>query len=60
LYASACFNAWVSACSCDSAEHMASVRQEALEYFVAQYRKMLEDNLDDYISNFRSHMGEDK
>ena len=35
---------------------MAASKQETLEYFVAEYRKMLEENLDDYIENFESYM----
>ncbi|MPN53135.1 hypothetical protein SDC9_200799 [bioreactor metagenome] len=35
---------------------MASARQETIEYFIEQYRSMLENNLDDYISNFESYM----
>ncbi|RJG12930.1 DUF3144 domain-containing protein [Pseudomonas cavernicola] len=27
-----------------------------MEYFLTEYRKMLEENLDDYINNFSSYM----
>jgi hypothetical protein len=56
MYATARFNAWVSACGWDNALEMAAAKQETLEYFVNEYRKMLEDNLDDYIENFDSYM----
>ncbi|WP_370084949.1 DUF3144 domain-containing protein [Neptunomonas phycophila] len=56
MYATARFNAWVSACGWNSAEEMSNSKQETLEYFVAEYRKMLEENLDDYIKNFDSYM----
>ena len=36
---------------------MAKGREETLEYFCEQYRKMLEENLDDYIENFEKYMG---
>ncbi len=56
MYATARFNSWVSACGFNNAEEMESAKQETLDYFVAQYRKMLEENLDDYIENFNSYM----
>jgi hypothetical protein len=56
LYASARFNAWVTALGSTSAEEMASARTETIEYFVAQYLAMLEENLDDYIANFDQYM----
>ena len=59
MYSTARFNAWVSACSSDSREEMISDKNEMLEYFVSQYRKMLDENLDDYIDNFNEYMGVD-
>jgi hypothetical protein len=56
MYATARFNAWVSACGWHSGKDMAEAKQETLEYFVTEYRKMLEENLDDYIANFESYM----
>jgi len=56
MYATARFNAWVSACGWSSGQEMAEAKQETLEYFVNEFRKMLEENLDDYIENFESHM----
>jgi|TARA_R110002096_G_scaffold416444_1_gene618930 hypothetical protein len=56
MYATARFNAWVSACGWNSSEEMAAAKDETLEYFVAEYRKMLMENLDDYIENFESYM----
>ena len=56
MYATARFNAWVSACGWNSGQEMAKAKQETLEYFVTEYRKMLNENLDDYISNFESYM----
>ncbi len=56
MYATARFNAWVSACGFSSAEQMAGAREETVAYFVEQYRLMLEENLDDYIANFASYM----
>ncbi len=56
MYATARFNAWVSACGWNSGQEMAEAKQETLEYFVSEFRKMLEENLDDYIENFESYM----
>ena len=56
MYSVARFNTWVSACGCHSGKEMAEVKEEAIEYFVAEYKKMLEENMDDYISNFESYM----
>jgi hypothetical protein len=57
LYAAARFNAWVTATSYTSRTEMAKGREETLEYFCEQYRKMLEENLDDYIQNYEKYMG---
>ena len=57
MYASSRFSAWVSACSFESGRDMAAAKQETIEYFVKQYRAMLEENLDDYIENFGNYMG---
>lgn len=56
MYATARFNAWVTACGHDSMEDMAAAKEETLEYFTKQYRAMLEENLDDYIENFSKYM----
>ena len=50
------FNAWVGACNCESAEELAAAREQAIEYFVKQYREMLTENLDQYIQNFDAYM----
>lgn len=56
LYGAARFNAWISASGWNNAEEMAGSKQETMEYFVTEYRKMLEENLDDYIENFNQYM----
>ena len=56
MYATARFNAWVTACGHASADDMAEAKEETLEYFTKQYRAMLEENLDDYIDNFGKYM----
>jgi len=56
MYATARFNAWVSATGFTSQADMRARKAETLDYFVAQYRAMLEDHLDDYAENFEQYM----
>jgi hypothetical protein len=56
MYATARFNAWVTACEADSGDDLRSGKDESIEYFVAQYRSMLEENLKAYIENFDRYM----
>ena len=56
MYALVRFNSWVSASGFDSAEEMSASREEIIDYFSLQYRKMLEENLDNYIANFDKFM----
>ena len=56
LYSASRFNAWISACGWNNSEEMAGSKEETIEYFVTEYRKMLEENLDDYIENFNQYM----
>jgi PPE-repeat protein len=56
MFAASRFNAWVSAHDFESGEEMASKRQEITEYFIGQYRAMLDTNLDNYIENFDAFM----
>ena len=56
MYATARYNAWISACGWNNGQEMAESKQETLDYFVTEFRKMLEENLNDYIENFESYM----
>ncbi|WP_438970286.1 DUF3144 domain-containing protein [Methylophaga sp.] len=56
MYSTARFNAWLSACGFDSAEEMSEHKQEVIDYFMAEYRKMLEENINDYIENYEPYM----
>jgi hypothetical protein len=60
MYAAARFGAWISASNCSSGSDLAAHREEALDYFTAQYRKMLAENLDDYIGRFAAYMRSDE
>lgn len=55
MYAAARFNSWVSACGWNNGQEMAASKEETIEYFVTEYRKMLEENMDDYIKNFQAY-----
>lgn len=56
MYATARFNAWVSAAGWSNAEEMEAAKEESVAYFVSKYRKMLDENLSDYIKNFQSYI----
>ncbi|MEN0050413.1 MAG: DUF3144 domain-containing protein [Bacteroidota bacterium] len=56
MYSVARFNAWISACGFNSSKEMSTAKEEIIEYFVAEYKKMLKENLEDYIENFEEYM----
>ena len=56
MYGTARFNAWVSACGFKSSAEMSAAPSETINYYVDQYRLMLEENLDDYIEHFSKYM----
>ena len=56
MYSTARFNAWMNAFSCNSGIEMKVQKQETIDYFMEEYRKMLNKNLDEYIENFDSYM----
>jgi hypothetical protein len=60
MYATSRFNTWWTACGFSSASDMAARRDENIEYFMQQYRMMLEENMDDYIENFDKYMAAGK
>ncbi len=56
MYATARFNIWVTACRSQSGKEMERNRSETLEYFIEQFRLMLQEHHDDYSRNFASYM----
>jgi class 3 adenylate cyclase len=58
MYAAARFNAFIVAQSTGSAEKMRGEKAQALEYFVNQFRMMMENNLDDFAANFDKYIGD--
>lgn len=64
LFAAARHNAFLVASSAKTGEELAQRRQAAVEHNVEQYRKMLEQNLEEYAANYdayidRQRRGED-
>jgi len=60
MYSVARFNAWVSASGWTSGKEMEEAKKETLAYFVDEYKKKLEANLEDYIKNFDHYMKKHK
>ena len=56
MYATARFNAWVSARGWTNKQELSEAKEETIEYFITEYRRMLEANIDDYIANFDRYM----
>lgn len=56
MFATTRYNAWVIAGRVKSGPEMKQSREEMINYFMTQYRLMLEENMDDYIKNFDSYM----
>lgn len=56
MFATSRFNAWISAKDFESGEAMATKREEIIEYFLTQYRAMLDENINDYIKHFDDYM----
>ena len=56
LYGTARFNAFVFASNYQKIEDMHEDKAGAIEYFVGQYKMMLEENIEDYIENFESYV----
>ena len=57
MYGVARYNAFVSAGDFESAAAFKAERKEIVDYFVEEYRKMLEEHLDDHAENFSQYFG---
>jgi uncharacterized protein DUF3144 len=60
LYAAARFNTFLVASASGSAKELSSRKKEAIEYFVAEYQKMLEEHFADYTEHFEKYIGINK
>lgn len=56
LYAAARFNAYIVTVKASDLVELKADKEEAVEYFVDQYRKMLIENLDDHIENYNQYV----
>ena len=56
MYSVARFNAWVNACGFNNGKEMEAAKEETLRFFSEEYKKMLKENLEDYITNFDNYM----
>ena len=56
MYSTARFTAWLSAFNWKDGAEMKSNKQQTLDFFIAEYTKMLEEHLDDYSENFEKYM----
>lgn len=57
LYAAARFNTFLVASSSESAEDFGANKDSAIEYFMTEYRKMLEEHFGDYQQNYSKYIG---
>lgn len=56
MFGTARFNAWMSAASYNSGEDMKVNKQKTLDYFIEEYKKMLNQHYDEYVENFDKYM----
>lgn len=56
MFAASRYNAWSSAVDLQSKQEMVDKREEVIEYFMSQYRSMLEENINNYIEHFDAFM----
>lgn len=59
MYAAARFNAFIVARTTGGPEHMQAEKERALAYFTEQFRAMMDENLDDFITNLGKYMPPD-
>lgn len=52
MYGLTRFNAWVAARSYKSAEDLEAEKEKAIDYFVTEYKKMLEQHINEHIKKF--------
>jgi hypothetical protein len=59
MFAATRFNAFIVARTTGSPENMKLERERALEYFTDQFRRMMAENLDDFIQNYEKYLKSD-
>jgi hypothetical protein len=56
MFASARFNAFIVARATGNAQNMKLEKERALEYLTDQFRRMMSENLDDFIQNHEQYL----
>lgn len=56
LYAAARYNTFIVASSADSALAFQNYQETAKEYFLAEYKKMLDEHMADYAAHFDHYL----
>ena len=56
LYGAARFNTFLVASASSSAKELASRKEQAIKYFMAEYEKMLEEHFVDYTENYDTYI----
>ncbi|MEE8056740.1 MAG: DUF3144 domain-containing protein [Pseudomonadales bacterium] len=59
LYAAARFNTFNVASSAEGVAQMKNDKEDSIKYFTDQYKKMLTENLNDYIENYEAYNSDD-
>ncbi len=57
LYAAARFNTFLVASNAESKEQFKADKDHSIDYFVTEYKKMLEEHFTDYSSNYDTYIG---
>lgn len=60
MFATARFNSWITAANSGNVITMLDNKDDAIEYFVKEYRQMLEQHMDEYCENFDKYMGKQR
>lgn len=55
LYAAARFSAFDVASKVDDAKEMIESKEDAILFYVEQFRKMITENMDEYIDNYQEY-----
>jgi len=56
IYGLSRYSAWMSATAWNSSEELANAKEDTIKYFMSQYLKMLDENIEDYIKNYDTYM----
>lgn len=56
MYATARFNTWLTAQGFNDGNEMRTFNKKNIQYFVAEYKKMLEQNMEEYAKNFEEYL----